>query len=549
MKRAAIIVGVIAALLVGGWFAIGGRMGLLLIAASMRKPDVAPNREIAWMPGPDTRAPGDARPNIIVILADDLGFNDVTFYGGGVAGGRVPTPNIDAIARNGVNFTRGYAGNATCAPSRAALVTGRYSTRFGFEFTPTSPEFAKFVGHFESGFQPTIYHEEREPLVPPMSAMGVPAAEESIGELLSRAGYHTMHFGKWHLGETPGANTPADMGFAESLGFYAGASMFLPEDHPDVVNSKQEFDPIDLVLWAALPWAVKYNGSDWFEPRGYMTDYLTEEAIKAAKANRNRPFFMYLAYNTVHTPLQALKADYDALSFISDHTLRVYAAMVKNLDDNVGRLIAALKAEGLYENTLIIFTSDNGGANYIGLEGLNDPYRGWKATFFEGGIRVPFFMQWPGHIPAGTTYANAISHFDVFATSAAAAGVSLPADRIIDGVDLLPFVTGARTDLPHETLFWRSGPYKVITQGDWKLQVTETPRKDWLYNLADDPGERNNLAATMPEKVAELRALLEAYDAQQVAPIWPALVEGPFALDRPLGKPPVPGEEYIYWSN
>ena len=173
-----------------------------------------------------------------------------------------------------------------------------------------------------------------------------------------------------------------------------------------------------------------------------MTDYLTNEAVKAIRANRNRPFFMYLSYNAVHTPLQALKSDYDALSHIEDHTLRTYAAMIVALDRGVGRVLDELKAHGLDENTIVIFTSDNGGANYVGLPDINAPYRGWKATFFEGGIHVPFFMQWPARIEPGTQIDRTAAHVDIFATAAAAAGAELPQDRVYDGIDLMRYVEG-----------------------------------------------------------------------------------------------------------
>jgi arylsulfatase A-like enzyme len=258
---------------------------------------------------------------------------------------------------------------------------------------------------------------------------------------------------------------------------------------------------------------------------------------------------MYLAYNAPHTPLQATKADYDALPHIKDHTLRVYAAMIRSLDRNVGRVLDALKQQGLDDNTIVVFTSDNGGAHYIGQPDLNRPYRGWKATFFEGGVRVPFFMRWPGAIAAGTSFKAPVSHFDIFATALAAAGVAPPTDRKIDGVNLLPYVTGQSTGRPHDALFWRSGPYVAVQSGDWKLQVTETPRKDWLYKLADDPTEKNNLAAAHPAKVRELKVMLAAFDKEQAKPLWPSMIEIPVGVDRPLSQPPGAGDDVVYWSN
>jgi arylsulfatase A-like enzyme len=543
----------VAVLLVGGWFAIGGREGMILLYANYMKVTPEANRAVAWQQGPDAPPAlpeGTKRkPNIVVILADDLGFNDVSFYGGGVAGGLVKTPNIDAIGREGVNFPDGYAGNATCAPSRAALMTGRYATRFGYEFTPTALGFQRLVGNFHgNGPKPPIYHSEREADVPDFRELGLPASEITIGGMLQQAGYHTIHLGKWHLGEQPGQR-PDARGFDESLGFYAGAAMFLDENDPDAVNSKQDFDPIDKFLWAALTNGVRYNGGPVFAAKGHMTDYLTDQAIEAIKANRNRPFFIYLAYNAPHTPLQATKADYDALPEIKDHTLRVYAAMIRQLDRNVGRVLAELKAQGLDDDTLVVFTSDNGGAHYVGLDDLNKPYSGWKATFYEGGIRVPFFMRWPGVIPAGATYDAPISHFDIFATAAGAAGAAVPTDRKIDGVNLVPFLTGAAGGAAHDRLFWRSGPYVVVREGDWKLQVEDTSKQILLYDLASDPAEKTNLAAQNPDKVAALQAEIAGFQKEQVKPLWPALMEGLIPIDHPLNRPWAKDDRAIYWSN
>ena len=555
MKRIAFSVIGIALLGVLGFFAVGGRQGILLLYVKhFIRHEAGPAQPVTWTAGPATAPPlpsGEKRrPNIVVIVADDLGSNDISFYGGGVAGGAVPTPNIDSIARNGVNFAAGYAGNATCSPSRAALLTGRYATRFGFEFTAVPVQFARVVGgHSAPGaLRQPIYHAELESQTPPYERMGLPVSEITIAKLLQSAGYRTLHLGKWHLGEAPEFR-PNAHGFDDSLNFLAGASMYLPENDPGVVNSKQEFDPIDKFLWAAHPHHLRFNQSEPFKPAGYLTDYLTDEAIKAIAANRNRPFFLYLAYNAPHTPLQAAKADYDALPQIKDPTLRVYAAMIRSLDRNIGRVLDALKAQGLADDTLVVFTSDNGAAHYIGLDDLNKPYRGWKATFFEGGIHVPFFMSWPGTLPRGATYDQPVSHFDIFATAAAAASVAGPADRIIDGTNLVPFVTGAAGTRPHDKLFWRSGPYRVVHAGDWKLQITDLPKQDWLYNLKDDPGEKRNLAAAVPAKVQELKALLAAFEKEQAPPLWPALIEAPVTLDKPMNRPQAKDDAYVYWSN
>ena len=558
IKRTAWVVAALLLLGVAGFYAVGGRTGLILLTVRyVQHVDYAPAHEVVWQQGPalapTAPASGSAArrpPNVVLIVADDLWFNDITYYGGGIASCRVPTPNIDSIARQGVQFRNGYAANATCAPSRASIMTGRYATRFGFEFTPTPKQFMQVVtGEGSHGqLHPLIYHAERENELISYEDMGLPVSEITLAQLLRGGGYHTVHLGKWHLGDSPSLRSYSH-GFDESLSHLHGASMYLPTNDPNVVNSMQDFDPIDKFLWAAEPWGVRFNGGEPFQPPRYMTDYLTDEAVKVVAANRNRPFFLYLAYNAPHTPLQATREDYDALAFIPDHATRVYAAMVRSLDRNIGRVLQALKDQGLDDNTLVIFTSDNGGAHYIGVPGLNAPYRGWKATFFEGGIHVPFFMRWPGTIPQGASLAAPVSHFDIFATAAAAAGQKLPTDRIIDGVDLLPFVRGTSTGRPHEVLFWRTDSYRVVRAEDWKLQVTERPKKDWLYNLAVDPTEQHNLADAEPQRVAALKAQLMQWDQVQHKPLWPSLGEGAIAIDHTLKEPMTAHDEYVYYAN
>jgi arylsulfatase A-like enzyme len=535
------------------------RATILSMIAHSRLPHVEPNHPVTWAEGPAAPAPGQRPPNVVFILADDMGYNDITFNGGGVAGGAVPTPNIDSIGHEGVAFASGYAGNATCAPSRAAIMTGRYPTRFGFEFTPAPVAFEKMVGtEAEPGaFAKPKFFKDRIKDMPPgstsaspeaVNSLAVPTGEITIAEVLRDRGYHTMHFGKWHLGGVSGSR-PEQQGFDESLGFIAGASMYLPEKDKTVENAKQPWDPIDRFLWPNLPYEVQFNGSPMFAPKGYMTDYLTDEAVKAIKANRNRPFFIYFAPNAIHTPLQAKKEDYDALPQIKDHRLRVYGAMARNLDRNVGRILQTLKDEGLDQNTLVIFTSDNGGAGYIGLPDVNRPYRGFKSTFFEGGIHAPFFMRWPGVIAANSRYPYPVGHIDIFATAAGAAGAKVPSDRTIDGVDLLPYLAGKAAGRPHQTLFWRSGQYKVVLDGDWKLQSSEAQKKVWLYDLATDPIERHDLSRSRPDKTTALLALLKAQDGLNVKPMWPSLLQGPVFVDHPSGVKQKPGDEYITWDN
>ncbi len=527
------------------------RSGIIAYIASWQNP-IEANHPVAWAQGPAT-APSDPKrpPNVILILADDLGFNDISFNGGGVAGGLVKTPNIDALGNDGISFSNGYAANGTCSPSRAAIMTGRYATRFGFEFTAVVPSFAQSVGHPGGGSAvPVIFHDELNHDILDYPEQGMAPSEITIAEALKTRGYHTMHLGKWHMGEAKDV-APNAQGFDESLGFMAGASKFMHQNDPGVVNAKLPWDPIDGFLWPNLPYAVQFNGGQRFEPTGHMTDYLTDSALKAIEANRNRPFFMYLAYNAPHTPLQATKADYDALSQIKDEKTRVYGAMIRQLDRRIGDIMAKLKALNLDDNTIVMFTSDNGGAWYTGIPDLNKPYRGWKATFYEGGIHVPLFMRWPGKIAPGSVSATPAMGIDFFATIAALTGAPVPQDRPMDSIDVLAgIVPGLPPAKPRAApLFWRSGDYRAVRDGDWKLQVTKRPEGARLYNLAIDPTERNNLAATEPAQTARLRAMLEAHNAKMVKPLWPGLIEAPVRLDVPLNAPWAPGQDYVYWTN
>jgi len=545
-------VGIVAALVLLAGLAYLNREAIVLkvvgYAVKQRIP-VEPFQEISWSSDvdPQGRSPAERPPNIVLILADDLGWNDLSFAGGGVAGGTVPTPNIDSIAAEGVTFTNGYAANGTCAPSRAAIMSGRYGTRFGFEFTPTPPGMMQLTSmrpREASRLRRAISYPEAESVA--YENMGMPASEITLAELLSAQGYHTAHIGKWHLGRDNGM-APQDQGFKESLLMASG--LYLPEDHPDVVNSKQDFDPIDRFLWAAMRFAASFNGGKAFEPDRYLTDYYTAQAVKVIEANKDRPFFLYLAHWAPHTPLQATREDYEALSHIESHRERVYAAMIRSLDRGVGEVLQALEHNGLEDNTLVLFTSDNGGAGYIGLPDVNKPFRGWKITLFEGGIHVPYFAKWPAKIAAGSEVTSPVHHFDMYATAAAAAGAPLPTDRTMDGVDLLPYTTGDAQGAPHDALFWRSGSSQSALVDGWKLNVSDPPGRSWLFDMSEDPTEQRDLSTERPDKLAELQAALKVHNAQQQAPAWPSQASFPVNIDKDLSQPDAPDDEYIYWSN
>jgi uncharacterized sulfatase len=294
---------------------------------------------------------------------------------------------------------------------------------------------------------------------------------------------------------------------------------------------------------------MNFNEGERFEAEGYLTDYLTREAISAIETNKNQPFFLYLAHWAPHSPLQALRSDYDELAHIENPTERVYAAMIKALDRGVGQVTDALRANGLEDNTIVIFTSDNGGAHYLGLPDINQPYRGWKTTFFGGGIRVPFFIKWPAAINPGTEFMPITHHTDLLPTLVSAAGGRLPEDREIDGVNLLPFINGDLAGEPHEALFWRSGHYQVVIADGWKLQRSDRPDRDWLFNLTVDPTEQNELSSQYPDKVAELNTMLDQHNNSLPDPMWPSVVEMPVSIDKPLGEEERPDDEHIYWPN
>lgn len=533
------------------WFM---RIEILLQLVSYRysSMDVGQPRDLDWQQGPVVRQYSEKPPNIILIVADDLGYNDISTFGGGI----IQTPGIDRLAREGVVFNQSYSGASTCAPSRAMMMTGRYPTRTGFEFTPTPAGMGNMVSligaTIDNNLPPSFYNESIEASHPPYERKGLSPEEVTIAETLKQRGYYTAHIGKWHLGRENGM-APYRQGFDDSLLMASG--LYLPEDHANVVNAKLPFDPIDQFLWSAMTYANSFNAGDEdrFRPKGYLTDYWTDEAIKVIQANKNRPFFLYLAHWGPHTPLQATREDYDAVGDIKPHRKRVYAAMIRAVDRSVARVLDTLDKEGLSDNTLVMFTSDNGGAGYIGLPDVNQPFRGWKITMFEGGIRVPMMMRWPQNIAPGTRIDQPVAHIDVMPTIAAAADAPLPEGRVIDGVDILPLVNSeVRENWSRKTLFWQNGHYQVVRHEDWKLQVNDRPTdglKYWLYNLAEDPTEQNNLAADYPDIKKQLLGLLEQHQADSVGPLYPSASQFPIMVDKTMAESFRDGDEYVYTPN
>jgi arylsulfatase A-like enzyme len=422
------------------------------------------------------------RPNIVVIVADDMGYADI-----GVHGSKdIPTPNIDAMAAGGIRFTDAYVSGAYCGPTRAGLMTGRYPQRFGQEFN---------IG------QAMESHREA----------GLPLEERTLADHLKAAGYRTALFGKWHLGSAPRFH-PLRRGFDEFFGFLTGAHGYLG------VGAQTN---------------AIYDGEQRATSMTYLTDTLAARAVEFIQRNRERPFFLYLAFNAVHTPLQATDKYLSRFQNIADPTRRTYAAMLSAMDDGIGRTLAALRDQQLDDNTLIFFFSDNGGplrANTWN-GSSNAPLRGQKAQTWEGGIRVPFIMRWKGRLPEARTEARPIIQLDVLPTALAAAGVSIKAEWRLDGVNLLPFLTGTRSDAPHDALYWRMGGIMAIRKGDWKLvKMYEGGNADepskltlegaQLFNVASDKSEQNDLTAAQPAKVAELSGTWLRWQEQLRTPAW-----------------------------
>lgn len=509
------------------------------------------NIQINWEDGPKTRT--SSKPNIIIILVDDLGFNQISSYGGGMANGQFKTPNIDKLANDGVLCTNGYSSSPVCSPSRASLLTGRFATRFGYEFTPTTSSMMKAISVFskKNGIADGIYYDNREENIIAIDQMGIPQSEKTIPEMLKPEGYHNIHIGKWHLGHGKDF-LPRKHGFDESLRMDQG-SLFLPENDKNVINAKLDFDPIDKVLWGNLPYAVNFNEGPRMNPDGHLTDYLTDEAVKVIEKNKNRPFFLYLAYWAVHTPLQAKKEDYEKLYFIENHEERVLASMVMTVDRGVGKIRDVLKENNMDDNTIIIFTSDNGAPGYIGLPDLNKPYRGWKLTHFEGGVHVPFIVSYPNKIPKGSAYNGRVSNLDIFSTAASLAGIDINRNDLqqiqFDGVNILPYLSGEKEGEPDRVLFNKSGDYSFLIKDGWKLQVDLIQNKKWLYNLNEDPTEQINLIESYPEKLNELGKILNKKLSEQVKPIWPSLLDWPIFIDKTLDETVIKNDEYIFWAN
>lgn len=411
-----------------------------------------------------------AQPNIVVILADDLGYGDVGVYGCK----DVPTPHIDSIAKNGVRFTNGYADHPVCSPSRAGLMAGRYQQRFGFEHNSGPERFAS-------------------------PKFGVPRSVPILAEKLKGAGYATGMMGKWHIGFREGLR-PHERGFDETYVFHSGARSFYPK------STRRNNAPL------------MRNGKPFEEETEYLTDAFARESVSFIEKNKKAPFFLYLAFNAVHAPLEATTKYEQRFTDITNRKRKTYAGMLSAMDDAVGRVLAKLREHKLEKNTLVFFYSDNGGPT-AQTTSRNDPLRGYKGQFFEGGIRIPYVIQWKGVLPEGKVYHEPVRGFDVHATALAAAGIKTPKAEPMDGKNLIPFLEGKEKGRPHEQLFWRAGRQHAARVGNWKL-VSQRNRPEMLFNLKEDIGETTDLAKKNPEKLKELQNAFTDWSKQMKPAQW-----------------------------
>jgi arylsulfatase A-like enzyme len=452
------------------------------------------------------------QPNIVVLFADDLGYGELSCQGNP----EIPTPHIDSIAKNGVRFTSGYVAGPNCSPSRAGLLTGRIPTRFGYENNP-------------------IGEKNEEP------GYGLPVEEITIAEALQGGGYTTGLIGKWHQGGTAKFH-PFRHGFDEFFGFTHEGHYFLPPPYKGATTllRRKVLPGGAKGLWMGKGGLHYHDIMGHNEPdydannpivRGgqpvveteYLTDALTREAVDFIERHDDKPFFLYLAYNAVHSPLQGADAYMKKYAHIEDLQRRIFAAMLGNLDDSVGEVLAQLRKSGIEEDTLVFFLSDNGGPTKE-LTSSNLPLRGGKGQMYEGALRVPFMMQWKGKVPCGLVYEKPVSSFDIFATAAAnSEGVTAP--RQVEGVDLIPYLTGEKDGAPHKTLFWRQGNKTALRHGDWKLlkmgKWNRQQEAKWeLYDLSKDLAEETDLAAVNPEQVSELVKIWEQLNGEMKPPLF-----------------------------
>ncbi len=426
-------------------------------------------------------AESKAKPNLVVIMCDDLGYEDVSFNVRDGIKARIPTPNIDRIAAAGAKCTSAYVTYPACGPSRAGFMAGRYQDRFGFCGNP--------------------------PFNIEDATVGFSLEEKTIAEALRPVGYHSGIIGKWHLGAVKDKLHPLARGFDEFYGFLGGGHGYFPEK----LTMKDPYAP-KSASESYGTWLL--HNHEPVLPKKYLTDAFTDEAISFVTRNKEKPFFLFLSYNAPHAPMQAPEEYIERFADEKDRNRRVYSAMVSCVDDNVGRLLDTMKELQLEENTIIFFLSDNGGKIKKNAGSDNGPLRGGKSNPWEGGIRVPYAVQWSGVIPAGMVYDEPVSSLDIFGTIADLAGAPENPGRPLDGVNIVPYLTGKKKGSPHEQLFMRKFSYGsyTIRKGDYKL-VIHNKQAPELYNVTEDIGETKILNKQMPERVERLNDIITEWNS------------------------------------
>ncbi len=456
------------------------------------------------------------KPNIIFILADDLGYGDISAYGSKI----VQTPNIDALANSGAKMINGYCTSPICSPSRAAMLTGRYQQRFGFEYQEKDAPIGRMTLLQKRKFlrrakkEGDIIDLSRDSITVPN---GLPANETTIAQLLQKHGYKTGVIGKWNLGVAK-YQLPDAKGFDYFYGFYTAASLYAAKKDAGIID-KTTPSILDRPTWyrEGLS-AIRRNGTI-IKEKEYLTYSIANEAVSFIEENKHAPFFLYVPFSAPHTPLQAPRELVKKFEDEPDPIKQVYYAMIVALDEAIGKIMDKVKKEGLEENTLIIFTSDNGGAVYTTATN-NEPLKGGKMSEFDGGLKVPYIMSFPGRIPAGKMYGYPVSTLDIFATITASVDIEPGDEKKRDGVNIIPYLTGENASRPHEVLYWRNGYSKAVRKGDYKLYVNDKEKVTYLYDLSIDPGEYNDISAANPGKLQELKAELAAWEATLIKPMW-----------------------------
>jgi arylsulfatase A-like enzyme len=438
-----------------------------------------------------TAASPSLHTNILVILSDDQGYADAGFQGSK----EIPTPNLDRLAASGVRFSSGYSAFQFCSPSRAALLTGRYPQRYG------------------------VY---RNPLYDLSShVQGLPVSETLLPEYLVKSGYKTGWVGKWHLGAAP-EFTPQQRGFQETYGFLGGRHQYVNWE-PD--KNLEDRSPLEqkgqniFINWYNSFYFANRKLNPGIKPPLHSTLAQGQAAAAFVREHSNEPWFLYLAFNAPHTPHDPLAERLEKFTYIANPKRRAYAAQVSLMDDAIGETLAAVQDSGQRDRTLVIYLTDNGGsAMDAGAD--NTPLRRGKGSIYEGGIRVPFVMSWPGHLDSGKVEERPVSALDIFATALAVADVPMPHDKPYDSVNLIPFLTGEKSGEPHEQLFWGDEDRFAIRAGKWKLVQSTNGGPDELYDLERDVGEAADRARIKPEIVAQLSSALATWRAQMHTPAY-----------------------------